>query len=234
MGGTVFPHESWLFCNGICTGHTWLKLNCEVLAGTFGRRIVGINNRTFGFILDLFESIIQRCFGYTTNDARQLYAVAQRELRDPNNRRVVLIGAIIASLVVDRLIASETAANLKKLELYTFGSAANHMHGQGDLTHIEHFANERDYVARTGILSYQPAVLPGNRYDGQVYIDQTGVGHLLNTHYLSSMFVAGGAAALSNMATYLGGGGGLLGSGPGGGGGPGGRPGGGGGPGGGT
>jgi hypothetical protein len=91
MRGTVFPHESWLFCNGICTGQTWLTLNCEVLAGMFGRRIVGVNNRTFGFILDLLECVLQRGFGYTTEPVRQLYAIVQCELRDPNNRRVVLI-----------------------------------------------------------------------------------------------------------------------------------------------
>ncbi|CAO3574782.1 unnamed protein product [Mortierella alpina] len=98
------------------------------------------------------------------------------------------------------------------------------MHGQGDRTHIEHFANMHDYFARTGILSYQPAVLLGNRYDGKFYINPAGVGHLLNMHYLS-MFLAGGAGVPSNMATYLGGGGTLVnppgpGGGPGGGGGP--------------
>ncbi|KAG9060836.1 hypothetical protein KI688_007905 [Linnemannia hyalina] len=127
-------------------------------------------------------------------------------------------GCIIASLVVDRLIASEKATNLRKLELYTFASWANHMHGQGDFAHIEHFVNERDYATQTGILAYQPEVLPGNRYDGKIYINKAGIGHLLNMHYLSDTFVAGGAAAASNMATYLGGGGGLFG--PGGGGGP--------------
>ncbi|KAF9274356.1 hypothetical protein BGZ68_000739 [Mortierella alpina] len=107
------------------------------------------------------------------------------------------------------------------------------MHGQGDLTHIEHFANMHDYFARTGILSYQPAVLPGNRYDGKFYINPAGVGHLLNMHYLSNMFLAGGAGVPSNMATYLGGGGALVtppGPGGGPGGGPGAGPGGGGGP----
>ncbi|KAF9113470.1 hypothetical protein BGW39_003753, partial [Mortierella sp. 14UC] len=114
-------------------------------------------------------------------------------------------GAIIASLVVDRLLASESVANLRKLELYTFGSAADHMHGQGDLSRIEHFVNRCDFFAQSGISSYQPEVLEGNRYDGQIYIDEGGVGHLLNMHYLSSMFVKGGAAAASHMATYLGG-----------------------------
>lgn len=90
-GGSEFPHESWFFVNGICTGQTWRKLNCEALAGMFGRKIVGINNRTFGIVLDVFESIIQRCFGYTTDEASQLYAIVQCELRDPTKLRVVLI-----------------------------------------------------------------------------------------------------------------------------------------------
>lgn len=100
-GGTVYANESWLFCNGVCTGQTWLELNCEVLADVFGRKILGINNRTFGFILDLFECIIQRCFGYTTKPARQLYARAQQELRSPNNLRVVLIAHSQVQYVLD-------------------------------------------------------------------------------------------------------------------------------------
>lgn len=89
--GVPFQHESWLYVNGICCGRTWLALNCERLAGMFGRRIMGINNRTYGFVFDILESIIQRCFGYTTVDARHLYATVQRELRDANITRVVLI-----------------------------------------------------------------------------------------------------------------------------------------------
>ncbi|KAF9330385.1 hypothetical protein BG006_006679 [Podila minutissima] len=171
---------------------------------------MGINNRTFGFILDIFECIIQRCFGYTTEDARQLYYSVQSELRKDDIHRVVLIahsqGAIIASLVVDRLLASESTTDLKKLELYTFASAANHMHGAEDLFCIEHFVNKWDYIAQTSILSYQPVKLAGsNRYDGKMYIDNDEVGHSLSTHYLPSMFAEGGAGAGSFMAKYLGG-----------------------------
>lgn len=91
------------------------------------------------------------------------------------------------------------------------------MHGHGDLSCIEHFVNGRDYVAQTGILSYRPKVLTGNRYDGNIYINMAGVGHLLNMHYLFTTFIAGSPAATSNMAAYLNGAGGLLGDGAGGG-----------------
>ncbi|KAF8927301.1 hypothetical protein BGZ52_004630, partial [Haplosporangium bisporale] len=85
------------------------------------------------------------------------------------------------------------------------------MHGEGVLCRIEHFANGRDYFARTGILAYMPEEsprdryeeLPRNRYDGCVYIDLNGTGHLLNMHYLGSTFVNGSEAMRSFMAKYL-------------------------------
>jgi archaellum biogenesis protein FlaJ (TadC family) len=90
--GQKFSHETWLFVNGVCTDRGWLERNCEMLAKTFGRKILGIHNRTFGPVFDGLECIIQRDFGYTTDDVRQLYAVAKQELRKEDNHKVVLIG----------------------------------------------------------------------------------------------------------------------------------------------
>lgn len=90
--GKKFPHESWVFVNGICTDQRWLGLNCEMLAEKFGRKILGVHNRTFGPLFDGLESIIQRDFGYTTDDVRQLYAVTKQELLNKDNHKVVLIG----------------------------------------------------------------------------------------------------------------------------------------------
>ena len=99
-----------------------------------------------------------------------------------------------------------------KLEIYTFGSAANHFSNpprhavsgtspsaNGDdstysptlasehhnaIRHIEHYASAGEFVARWGVLYFAP--LP-NRYAGRVFV-RPGAGHLLNQHYLSSMF----------------------------------------------
>lgn len=90
--GSKFSRESWLFVNGVITDRGWLKLNCELLAKLFGRKIVGIHNRTFGPVFDLLECIIQRDFGYTTDDVRDLYAATKNELLNKENERVVLIG----------------------------------------------------------------------------------------------------------------------------------------------
>lgn len=89
--GTRFTHESWLFVNGVITDRGWLELNCELLAKLFHRKIVGVHNRTFGAFFDLLECIIQRDFGYTTDDVRDLYAATKRELLREDNERVVLI-----------------------------------------------------------------------------------------------------------------------------------------------
>ncbi|KAF9199864.1 hypothetical protein BGZ59_003654, partial [Podila verticillata] len=89
--GSEFNGESWLFVNGVITDRGWLELNCELLAKLFGRKIVGIHNRTFGPVFDLLECIIQRDFGYTTDDVRDLYAATKNELLDKKNKRVVLI-----------------------------------------------------------------------------------------------------------------------------------------------
>lgn len=118
-------------------------------------------------------------------------------------------------MVVDRLLATLGELPLRKLEVYTFGSAANHMHGNNILECIEHFANKYDFAARTGVMAYHQLVMPGNSYDGELYIDKVATGHLLNMHYLRTMFTVGrplidfapGRPPLeSRMARYLGGG----------------------------
>ncbi|KAK5809415.1 hypothetical protein F5H01DRAFT_395035, partial [Linnemannia elongata] len=188
--GAAFKGESWLYITGICCDRAWLKLNCERLATMFGRRVIGIQNRTFGPVVGLLQCIIQRDFGYATDDVRVLYTITKQELCDARNTRVVLIahsqGAIIASLAVDRLLASVNHHILGKLELYTFGSAANHMHGAGVLGKIEHFANQRDFFAQIGVLAYRS--MRRDQYSGHVYVDWDATGHLLNTHYLHTTF----------------------------------------------
>ncbi|KAF9273349.1 hypothetical protein BGZ68_001592 [Mortierella alpina] len=109
-------------------------------------------------------------------------------------------------MVVDRLLATLGTGPLKRLEVYTFASAANHMNGGGILKHIEHFANEYDFVANIGVLACEPSTTPGSKYDGKVYIDPKATGHLLNMHYLGTTFASGRPATASHMRRYLDGG----------------------------
>lgn len=87
---------------------------------------------------------------------------------------------------------------VNKIEIYTFGSAANHFnnpprHDQSSMgnrrnpnavRHIEHYADDGEFVARWGVLKFARM---RNRYMGRVFI-RPGTGHLLNQHYLNAMF----------------------------------------------
>ena len=105
---------------------------------------------------------------------------------------------------------------MSKLEVYTFGSAASHFSNpllslspssdvgalpispaqlQLDkrtqprhvISHIEHYANEKDLVPRWGVLHCTQDVL-NNRYAGSVFVREGASGHMFNQHYLEPMF----------------------------------------------
>ena len=92
-------------------------------------------------------------------------------------------------------LANET---LRKLEIYTFGNAARHFRNpylrddsdEPVIQHIEHYANKNDFVANIGVLQ---CTSPTARYaandllSGKVF-QQNRSGHLLNIHYLDTMF----------------------------------------------
>ncbi len=86
----------------------------------------------------------------------------------------------------------EALLRLAKLEVYTFANCADRMryvHPSLEVPYMEHFANERDIVARLGVLS--PLRGAGSQADAPIQIDgpvfvRTGAwGHLLNDHYLT-------------------------------------------------
>lgn len=125
-------------------------------------------------------------------------------------------GGIIISLVIDQLFTELPASCMSKLEIYTFGSAASHfsnplasmtsMTVADDLplpptkvhfdrptqpkhviSHIEHYANEKDMVPRWGVLHCVQDVL-NNRYTGSVFVRMGASGHMFNQHYMDPMF----------------------------------------------
>jgi hypothetical protein len=92
--------------------------------------VIGIHNRTTGIIFDVVECLIQRNFGYATKDIRQAYKVVKEKLYNPQYTKVVFIlhsqGGIEGGLVLDWLLQELPQDLLAKLEVYTFGNAANH------------------------------------------------------------------------------------------------------------
>lgn len=111
------------------SGH-WMKCNLNRIALTFGRPVLGIHNLTNGFWFDIMECLIQRNFNYATRDVRTCFSILRKVLYDPKKTRVVFIahsqGGIESSMVIDWLLLEMPQDLLSKLEVYTFGNAANH------------------------------------------------------------------------------------------------------------
>lgn len=154
-----------------------------------------------GLVFDLIECLIQRCFSYATGDIRSAYVLLNRELLNPDCSKVVLIlhsqGGIEGGLVIDWLLDELPQDLLRKLEVYTFGNAANHFNNPRQsstcqpilrsIRHIEHYANSQDAVSYLGVLHFTSVP---NRYLGRLFI-RPGSGHMMNQHYLDTMFTLG-------------------------------------------
>ncbi len=157
--------EKWIFIPGVAVGTHWLQSALDRVSLTFQRPVLGIRNRTQGIIFDVIEVLIERTFSYCTSDVRVGYLELLKSLRSRDSKKVVLIlhsqGGIQGGLIVDWLLDQCKAVELHKLEIYTFGCAANHFNnpviyghtGRGAIRYIEHYANTGDFVARWGILN---------------------------------------------------------------------------------
>ncbi|KAF2013267.1 hypothetical protein BU24DRAFT_233624 [Aaosphaeria arxii CBS 175.79] len=197
--------ERWIYMNGVSVGKHWFQGNLDRLAMTFRRPVTGVHNPTYGVIFDLIQCIIERNFCYSTFDVRHSYALIKQSILDEKYDKVIVIfhsqGGIQGSLMMDWLYAELAHDMLQKLEIYTFASAANHFNNprrssveengfsnstpRNAVRHIEHYAHDGDFVSRWGVLNFSQI---RNRYEGRVFI-RSGMGHLLNQHYLNVLFV---------------------------------------------
>ncbi|TVY26227.1 hypothetical protein LHYA1_G004921 [Lachnellula hyalina] len=123
-------HEQWIFLNGVAVGKHWMQSNINRLALTFGRPVLGVHNKTSGVIFDVLQCLIQRNFNYATMDIRDGYKIVKSTLYNPNLTKVIFIlhsqGAIEGGMILDWLLQELPQDLLSKLEIYTFGNAANH------------------------------------------------------------------------------------------------------------
>ncbi|ORY70997.1 uncharacterized protein BCR38DRAFT_329233 [Pseudomassariella vexata] len=220
--------ERWVFVNGVAVGDHWLQNNLQRLANTFRRRIIGVHNPTLGIIFDVVQCLIERDFNYTVPDIRQGFAYVKQQLMQDDEvvSKVILIlhsqGGIEGGMIVDWLLADMPQQKLAKLEIYTFGNAANHFNNPmakdgkhflagrnyfRSIGHIEHYANVGDFVARFGVLNFTTKdkqlgsndddEKSENRFVGTVF-KRYGTGHMLNQHYLENMFTMKGNEVLES------------------------------------
>lgn len=107
-----------------------MRSNVNRLALTFGRPVLGVHNKTNGIIFDVIQCLVQRNFNYATNDIRECYAAVKETLYKESLTKVVFIlhsqGAIEGGMIIDWLLTEVPQDLLAKLEVYTFGNAANH------------------------------------------------------------------------------------------------------------
>jgi len=126
----VRKNEQWLFLNGVAVGKHWLQSNVNRIALTFGRPVLGVHNKTNGIIFDVLQCLIQRNFTYATQDIRDCYSIIKPYLYDPTLTKIVFIlhsqGGIEGGMILDWLLQEVPQDLLAKLEVYTFGNAANH------------------------------------------------------------------------------------------------------------
>jgi hypothetical protein len=125
----------------------WLESNVDRLALTFGRPVLGVHNKTSvptilqitsqllttssnGILFDIIQCLIQRNFNYATQDIRDCYKVVKETLYRPEFSKIVFIlhsqGGIEGGMIIDWLLQELPQDLLAKLEVYTFGNAANH------------------------------------------------------------------------------------------------------------
>jgi len=163
--------EEWIFLNGVAVGKNWLQSNIDRISLTFHREVKGVHNRTAGIIFDIIQCLLERCMYFGTADTRICFShISDALLSD--KKKVILIlhsqGGLEGSIILDWLINQHTREVLQKLEIYTFGNAANHFNNprvkkehtvprvkDRAIRHIEHYANSMDFVSRWGVLHFK-------------------------------------------------------------------------------
>lgn len=213
--------ERWLFINGIAGEYHWTRLGCEKLAKWFGRDVEGVMNRGDGILWDLIECAGERTvsgartagsqsdFTRKTISSRvaQAHLVTQlmSALDDSKATHVVIVahsqGCLILRLALDELIAIGRTGPLKdKLCVFTFGnpsvdwerdSSSEKQMLSGFVLRTEHFANEKDFVAKLGVLGESG---DKERY-GMIFKNPKQAGHLFGAQYSLEERVYTGNAA---------------------------------------
>lgn len=148
LNGVAVGYASSARYQNVANAHvrkSWLQSNVDRIALTFGRPVLGVHNKTYGtpcftcpaltmrsngILFDIIQCLIQRNFTYATQDVRDCYQIVKKTLYNPDLRKVVFIlhsqGGIEGGMIIDWLLQEVPQDLLAKLEVYTFGCAANH------------------------------------------------------------------------------------------------------------
>lgn len=169
--------------------------------------------KSSGIIFDVIQCLLERCFYFGTSDTRACFSLISEALRTSNQKVVLILhsqGGLEGSIILDWLMNQHSQETMRRLEIYTFGNAANHFSNPrkheadekrprgGDkraVGHIEHYANSLDFVARWGVTHFKKALASRNNIvggGGGEYEDDQGRGA---TVYLKKAKAAAGLDA---------------------------------------
>ncbi|KAK1836745.1 hypothetical protein QBC39DRAFT_247235 [Podospora conica] len=185
--------EKWMFIGGMgmSSRHTHTT-TLPLLSRLFSRPMTCICHPTLGLPFDMLAMMLQRCLPLPSLARRNLYAQMRVALLDDATTRCVVLamnsGAVLAAQAVAALCADLPADKLRKLEVYTFGSAAcefvlpvgeanlecesgshESMMAERKGVHVEHFAMASDPFAQMGVLKSVRRDMEG-RYCGGVFV----------------------------------------------------------------
>jgi hypothetical protein len=189
----ALDNEDWWYVNGIGVNGDLQKTNSDQMAEMFGRQIHNFYNPTQGLLFDLFLCMTGLT-GHKTHAAKQLTLVLIERLKSDPNRTVNIIchsgGVIVATNAVRKLIKHGHVSDLKRLEIYTFGSPVTDYPYAIDpdsydrVPYYEHYVNTGDYVSRIGTLRIKDTA--NWRYVGKIYAADIK-GHFFGEHYLANL-----------------------------------------------
>lgn len=127
-----------------------------------------------GIIFDVIQCLLERCLYFGTSDTRGCFAIISDLLRDTKRKKVILVlhsqGGLEGSIILDWLMNQHSQEAMQRLEIYTFGNAANHFNDprtsqdeesapmgsdKRAVGWIEHYANSEDFVARWGVIHFK-------------------------------------------------------------------------------
>lgn len=175
------PDENWYFINGIMTTREVAQVNAQMLSRMFDKVITVLHNPTYGFGKDIGECILGRTFNRRSNVSFEAASIIAGSLRNEIPTKIIghSQGGIITSNLIEHLKDfGLTQEQFQYLEVYTFAGAQDEM--EDHAAHSEHFANEKDFVARIGIMRRDAHIA------GPTYVRKSATGHLLNQHYLNA------------------------------------------------
>jgi len=227
----VGPDETWLLVNGIVETKAMARASARLITDLTGRSVTVVYNPSLGLGMDLAECLLGRTLDTASRPSEGLADLVQAQLA--LGRVVVLLGhsqgGIIVANAVRTLCARGLAdagvlASLRRLEVYTFASAADEAHAvpsaDGTLVPFaEHFGAEWDAVSRLGALTFSgwaPAVrgvtIKPETWNGRVHVlraeagegkrPEDWQGHLVKEHLWPAL--VGGAFGADSvfMAKY--------------------------------